>query len=159
LPLELLLKLKEGNFNGIPSSPFFCGFNCRLVAKNPQNTIPYDVPIKYDQYVRYYLSLWFGEVHGISTQEFESQYGSQSGRSGSALAASNADIDLKLWGQHGDWATFQSQKRYMKKYIKALLSVSLAAMKVPSLYTFSSGCGHILGSSRRLGRFTIYSFR
>ena len=33
---------------------------------------------------------------------------------------------------HGDRATFQSIKRYMKKDIKALLSISLAAMNVPS---------------------------
>jgi hypothetical protein len=115
----------------VPRHFVFFGFNDRLVAKIPQNIIPYDVPTRYDQYVSY-LSLWFGEVLGISTQEFKSQYGSQSGRSGGTSAASNADIDLELWGQHGDWATFQSQKRYMKKDIKALLSVSLAAMNVPS---------------------------
>ena len=46
--------------------------------------------------------------------------------------ASNADIDLELWGQHGDWASFKSQKRYMKKDAKALLSVPLAAMNIPS---------------------------
>ena len=80
------------------------------------------------------MSLWFGEVLGISTQKFKSQYGTQSGRSGEASPASNADIDLELWGQHGDWASFKSQKRYMKKDVKALLSVSLAAMNV----TFST---------------------
>jgi hypothetical protein len=37
-----------------------------------------------------------------------------------------------FWGQHGDWASFKSQKHYMKKDIKALLSVSLPAMNVPS---------------------------
>jgi hypothetical protein len=77
------------------------------------------------------LSLWFGEVLGISAQEFNSQYGSQSGRSGAASAASNANIYLELWGQHGDWASFKSQKRYMKKDVKALLPVSLAAINVP----------------------------
>ncbi len=73
----------------------------------------YDVLIKYDQYVGY-LSLWFGEVLGISTQESKTQYVSQSGRNGGASAASNTDMDLELWGQHGDWATFQSQKGSMK---------------------------------------------
>ena len=69
-PLKLLLKLKDMDpKSGCDSSPIFCGFNGRLVAKNPQKTIPFDVPIKYTQYVRY-LSLWFGEVLGISTQEF-----------------------------------------------------------------------------------------
>jgi hypothetical protein len=130
-PLKLLIKLKDLDVGHTPSSPIFCGFNGRLVAKNPQKTLPFDVPIKYAQYVRY-LSLWFGEVLGISTQEFKAQYGTQSGRSGGASAASNADIDLELWGQHGDWASFKSQKRYMKKDVKALLSVSLAAMNVPS---------------------------
>jgi hypothetical protein len=72
------------------------------------------------------------EVLGISTQEFKSQYGSRSGRSGGASTASNADIDLELWGQHGDWASFKSQKRYMKNDVEALLFVSLAAMNVPS---------------------------
>jgi hypothetical protein len=105
-----------------------------LVAKDPQKTVPSKVPIKYAQYVRY-LSPWFGEVLGISTQELKTQYGSQSGRSGGASAASNADIDLELWGQHGDWASFNSQKRYMKKDVKALLSVSMAVMIVPSTST------------------------
>ena len=81
------------------------------------------------------MSLWFGEVLGISTQEFQAQYGSQSGRSGGASAASNADIDLELWGLHGDWASFNSQKCYMKKDIKAILSVSMAVMDVPSSTT------------------------
>ena len=128
-PLKLLLKLKESNVDASPESPIFCGFDGRLVAKNPQKTVPYDVPIKYDQYVRY-LSLWFGEVLGISTQEFKSQYGSQSGRSGRASAASNAGIPHELWGQHGDLASFQSPKRYMKKDVKAILSVSLATMEL-----------------------------
>ncbi len=84
---------------------YFCGFNGRLVAKSPQKTTPSAVPIKYDQYVRYF-SLWFGEVLGISTQEFKAQYGSQSGRSGGASAASNADIPIELWGQHAWWLGF-----------------------------------------------------
>ncbi len=79
-----------------------------VIAKNPQKSTPYDVPIKYAQYIRY-LSLWFGEVLGISTKEFKSLYGSQSGRSGGASSASNADIDLELWGHHGDWASFKTK--------------------------------------------------
>ena len=79
-PLKLLFKLKNLDpKSGCDSSPIFCGFNGRLVAKNPQKTTPFDVPIKYTQYVRY-LSLWFGEVLGVSTQEFKAQYGSHSGR-------------------------------------------------------------------------------
>ncbi len=73
-PLKLLLKLKDMDpKSGCDSSPIFCGFNGRLVAKNPQKTIPFDVPIKYTQYVRY-LSLWFGEVLEISTQKFKAQH-------------------------------------------------------------------------------------
>ncbi len=116
--------------NGTPSSPIFCGFNGRLVAKNSHKNNSQRCTIKYDQYVRY-LSLWFGEILGISTQKFKSQYGSQSGRSGGALAMWNAEIDFELWGQNGHLAPFQSKKRYMKRDIKALLSVSLAAMNAP----------------------------
>jgi hypothetical protein len=35
-PLHLLIKLKDLDVNNTPSSPIFCGFNGRLVAKNPQ---------------------------------------------------------------------------------------------------------------------------
>ncbi len=35
-PLKLLIKLKDVHTNNTPSSPIFCGFNGRLVAKNPQ---------------------------------------------------------------------------------------------------------------------------
>ncbi len=58
---------------------------------------------------------------GISTREFKALCGSQSCRSGCASAASNADIPLELWGHHGDWATYKSQKRYMKNDIKAII--------------------------------------
>jgi hypothetical protein len=78
--LKLMSKLKDIDSNGsYDSSPIFCGFNGRLVVKNPQKRYLLNVPIKYAQYVRY-LSLWFGEVLGISTQEFKAQYGSQSSR-------------------------------------------------------------------------------
>jgi hypothetical protein len=69
---------------------------------------------------------------GISTQEFKAQYGSQSGRSDGASTASNACIPIELWGQRGDWASFKSQKRYLKKDIKSILSFSLAAMDLSS---------------------------
>jgi hypothetical protein len=74
-PLKLLLKLRHFDVNATPSSPIFCGFYGRLVIKSPKKTIPSALPIKYDQYVRY-LSLLFGELLGISTQEFKTQYGS-----------------------------------------------------------------------------------
>ncbi len=111
-------------------------------------TVPFYVPIKYAQYVRY-LFLWFGEVLGISTQEFKAQYGSQSGRSGGASAASNADIDLELWGQHGDWASFNSQKRCMKNDVKSLLSVSMAVMNVSSSSTLDVDKDIVLDARER----------
>ena len=66
-----------------------------LVAKSSQKTTPSTLPIKYDEYARY-LSLWFGEVLGISTQEIKLQYGSQLGRSGGASSSSNAGIPIEL---------------------------------------------------------------
>ena len=55
--------------------------------------MPYKTTIKYDQYVRY-LFLWYGEVLGISAQEFKSQYGPQTGRSGGVSATFNAGTPL-----------------------------------------------------------------
>jgi hypothetical protein len=75
----------------LPSSAVLMGDWSLKIKK----TVPFHVPIKYAQYVRY-LSLWFGEVLCIFTQEFKAQYDSQSGRSGGASAASNANIDLEL---------------------------------------------------------------
>jgi hypothetical protein len=42
---------------------------------------------------------------------------------------------VELWGQHGDWASFKSEKRYMKRdVIESLLSVSKAAMSIPTAF-------------------------
>jgi hypothetical protein len=87
----------------------FRGFNGRLVVKNPCKTTPMVMAIKYAQYMRY-LSLSFGAILGLTPEEFRDQYGSQSRRIGSASAAFNAGIPVELWGQHGDWASFKSQK-------------------------------------------------
>jgi hypothetical protein len=38
---------------------------------------------------------------------------------------------VELWGQHGDWASFKSQKWYINRDVESLLSVSKAAMKIP----------------------------
>ncbi len=65
---------------------------------------------------------------GIPPTEFLSRYGSQSGRSGGALAASNAGIPLELWGWHGDWKSAAAQRCYMQKDVGSILSVSPAAM-------------------------------
>jgi hypothetical protein len=77
------------------------GFNGRLVAKNPRATTPGQKKITYDQFLRF-LSLWFGEVMSVSVAAFRKKFARQSGRSGGASAASNADVPAELWGQHGD---------------------------------------------------------
>ena len=137
-PLKLLQKLKLDYVNYSPDLFYFRGFNGRLVAKNPHKTTPYDLAIKYAQYMRY-LSLWFGSAHGLSTVEFKTQYGSQSSRIGAASSSSNAGIPVELWGQHGDWVSLKSQNGiYIKRNIKSLLSVSLAAMDKPSTSNIST---------------------
>ena len=62
-----------------------------------------------------FLSHWFGEVLGISTLEFKSQYGFQSGRNGGSSATANACIPLELWGQHSDWTSFKKSKMLHEK--------------------------------------------
>ena len=73
----------------------FRGINFRLVAKNPQITVPYVLAIKHDQYMRC-LSLWFGGVLGLSIKKHQSQYDSQSVQICCASTASNADISAEL---------------------------------------------------------------
>ncbi len=92
----------------------FRGFNGRLVAKSPGMAQPYVEQIKYDQFLRY-LSLWLSGVLGISSKDFRKEFVTRSGRSGGASAASNAGVKVELWGQHGAWASWQSQKCYMKR--------------------------------------------
>jgi len=72
-PSKLLRALQcasnqEGNYF------IFRGFNGRLVAKNPGETTPMIMAIKYAQYMRYF-SLWFGGLLGLTPEEFKSQYG------------------------------------------------------------------------------------
>ena len=107
-PLKLLRAFQSVS-NPKGDDFIFRGFNGRLVAKNPDKTTPMVMAIKYAQYMRY-LSLWFGGILGLTPEEFKGQYGSQSGRIGSASTASNAGIPVELWGKHGDWASFKSQK-------------------------------------------------
>jgi len=71
------------------------------MRSSPERTSPGEAFITYGQFTTY-LSQWFGGVLGVSPSEFLSLYGSQSGCSGAASAASNAGIPLELWGQHGD---------------------------------------------------------
>ena len=106
----------------------FRGFNGRLVKKSPERTSPGDDYIAYGQFSTF-LALWFGGVMGLSPEEFLAQYGSQSGRSGAASAASNAGISLELWGQHGDWKSAAAQRCYMKRDTESILLVSRASMR------------------------------
>ncbi len=64
----------------------------------------------------------------MSVSAFRKQFATQSGRSGGASAASNAGVSSELVGQHGDWKSKASQRRYMKSETTRLLSVSRAAM-------------------------------
>ncbi len=83
--------------------------------------------IKYAQYMRC-LSLWLEGILGKTPEEFKNQYGSQSGRIGSASTTSNVIIPVELWGQHGDRASLKSKKRYTKRDVKSILSASIAAL-------------------------------
>ncbi len=112
-PVRLLRELQK-LFESEQESFVFRGFNGRLVAKSPGKTQPYVELIKYDQFLRY-LSSWFSGILGISSKDFRKKFGTQSGRSGGASAASNAGVDVELWGQHGAWASWDAQKRYMEK--------------------------------------------
>ena len=68
---------------------------------------------------------------GVSVEAFRKQFTTRSGRSGGASAAANSDIPKELWGQHGDWKSWEAQKRYIKSDTKHLLSVSRATMSLP----------------------------
>ena len=126
-PVQMLLGLRRLTLTHM-DNPVFCGFNGRLVAARPGDTQPYPTAIAYEQYMRY-LSSWFSGVLGISPAEFRSQYGSHSCRSGGASAAANAGVSVEAWGQHGDWASFQSQRGYMALDEERILSVSRAIMQ------------------------------
>jgi len=81
------------------------------------------------------MSQWFSGVMGVSFAAFRKQIATQSGRSGGASAASNAGVPAELLGQHGDWKSWEVQKRYIKTDIPRLLSVSRAAMGSPKTPT------------------------
>jgi hypothetical protein len=98
-----------------------------LVAKSPGKTQPYVEQIKYDHFLRY-LSLWFSGVLGISSKNFRKQFGTRSGRSGGVFTASNAGVDFQLWGQHGAWSSWESQKCYMERDRASVLSVTRAIL-------------------------------
>ena len=48
-----------------------------------------------------------------------------------ALAAANSDVPKELWGQYGDWKSWEAHKRYMKSDTKHMRSVSHATMSLP----------------------------
>ena len=99
-PLRLLLLLKAYT-GGAEDLHAFRGFNGRLVVKNPGWTAPGPDKNTYDQILRF-MSLWFNGVIGTPVALLKKQFATQSGRSGSASAASNAGVPAELWGQHGD---------------------------------------------------------
>ena len=118
-PLRLLMGLR-GFTGGSEDLFIFRGFNGRLVARSPASTAPGPSRIGYDQFFRF-LSIWFSGVMGISVELFRKQFATQSGRSGCASAAANAGVPAELWGQHGDWKSAASQKRYMKSDTEHLI--------------------------------------
>jgi len=46
---------------------------------------------------------------------------------------SNGGVPAELWGQHEDWKTLDAQKRYMKSDKTRWLSMSRAAMRLPTV--------------------------
>ena len=72
--------------------------------------------------------MWFSGVLKISTRDFRKQFGTQSGRSGGASAASNVGVGVELWGQHGAWASWESKKCYMSRDRASVLSVTRAIL-------------------------------
>ncbi len=127
--MRLLRELKTYT-GGSEGLPVFRGFNGRLVAKSPRATTPGPKKIAYDQFLRF-MSLWFNGLMGVSVAAFRKQFATQSGRSGGASVVSNAGVPAELWGQHGDWKSWEAQKRCMKTDTLRLLSVSRAAMGPP----------------------------
>ncbi len=123
MPMRRIMMFTRGDGDDF----IFRGFNGRCVITSPERTVPGPSFISYAQFSKY-LALWFGDSLGLSPKEFSTVYGSDSGRSGAASAASNAGVAMELWGQHGAWKSVKSQANYMKRDPEAILSVSMAAM-------------------------------
>ena len=98
-PLRLLLQPKAYT-GGAEDLHAFRGFDGRLVAKNPERTAPGPNKITYDQ-IRRFVSLWFIGVLGTMVALFKKQFVTQTGRSESASAASNAGVTAFLGGLEG----------------------------------------------------------
>ncbi len=129
-PVQLLRELQIYT-GGSEYLYIFRGFNGRLVAKSPRTTAPGPKKITHDQLL-HFMSLWFSGVMDVSVAAFRKQFATQSGRSGGASAASNGGVPAELWGQHADWKNLDAQKRYMNSDKIRLLSMSWAAMRLPT---------------------------
>jgi hypothetical protein len=98
-PVRLLNQLRT--YTGASEElQVFRGFNGRLVAKNPGRTEPRPMKITYDKF-GLYLGRWSSGVLGTSMASFRKQFGTQSGRSGSAFAVANAGVPCELCGSTG----------------------------------------------------------
>ncbi len=101
-PLQLLLQLKNIHVNATPDSPIFLNSwsPCIKISLKILFLLTYQLNM-----INMSVTYHFGSAKSLvflHKQDFKSQYSSQSGRSGSASATSNADIPLHLWGRHGD---------------------------------------------------------
>jgi len=105
-PVRLLQRLRAYT-GGAEELCVFRGFISRLVAKSPGSTAKGPLKITYDQLLRY-LSLWFSGVMKVPVKAFRKQFATQSGRSGGASSAANSNIPKELWGQHGDWKSWEA---------------------------------------------------
>jgi len=78
------------------------------------------------------FSLWFGSVLGLSTMEM------MVSNPGEMVLPRQLLMQGFLWSYgvniYGDWASFKSQKRYMKRDIKFLVFVSLVPINRPSRF-------------------------
>jgi len=129
-PVRLMRELQIYT-GGSENLYIFREFSGMLVAKSPRTTAPGTKKITYDLLLRF-MSLCFSGVMGVSVVVFRKQVGTQSGRSGGTSAAPRGGVPAELWGHHGDWKTLDAQKRYMKSDKTWLLSVSRAAMRLPT---------------------------
>ena len=75
----------------------FQGFDGGRVRRAAADTRPSGSVLKFSQYRRY-LSIWFGPLLGLSSNEFLLKFGTHSGRIGGASAAANAGGPMERWG-------------------------------------------------------------
>jgi len=102
-----LLKRSRICTDGAEGLYVFRGFNGKLASKIPGNTAPGPAKITNDQLSRYFC-LWFSGVTGIPVEAFRKQFATKSRRSGGASAVANSNVPKELWGQHGDWKSWDA---------------------------------------------------